>query len=166
MALLFAAALLVSPALVQPQDSAVKPTAAPKVKRALRFEEVAAKPGVDQIRFVASMDRWSFDGSDPAVLMRKPAGGGASERIDAASGRKLAAAKGAQGKGGGVSDEVAELIQRIEGEISGASAGGKRYADKEIAKIAKALGSGFEQRSDDGKTTLVYVSEELWVRRE
>ncbi len=152
-----ASALTVS-APAAPQDAAP----ASKGLRALTFEEVAGKPGVDQIRFSASMPSWRWSSAGENVLSRREGRRGEAKLFDAASGDPIDSptVKRAAKKGGAAD----ELAQTIEGEIAAAT--GSEYTAKKTARIAKALASGFEQQSTDGKTRLVYVDEELWVRRE
>ncbi|QDV05361.1 Prolyl tripeptidyl peptidase precursor [Planctomycetes bacterium Poly30] len=141
----------------EPSSEASQPTAE---TRALKFEEVAGKPGVDQIRFSAEMPSWDWGGEDRSALARRE-GRDKATLFDPASGKELPDQKAAAP---GDSDAPSELALTIEDEISRAF--GTRYSDKAVAKIAKALAMKAEQTSRDGKARLVYLDDELWVRLE
>lgn len=167
-AALWTAAACIFPASTDPGGAAVlvqaqETSATAAGPRALKFEEVAGKPGVSQIRFSAQMPRWGWAGADDMTLSRSERGGDTA-LFDAATGKPLASDKETKGSTEEADDAQAALAMTIEDEISRAF--GTRYSDKAVAKIAKALANRPEQTAAGSKARLVYHEEELWVRLE
>ena len=164
-AALGAIALSPSPATPgQPFSAANQEAAAPQkttAKRALTFEEVAGKPGVDQVRFSASLAPWAWGAGNVLV---KSEGKGKRKFYDPMTGEEIPAKDAGAGAEEPKGDAANKLALTIEEEIAGAV--GSSYTAKNIQKIAKELATKFEQLSTDGKTRLVFVNKELWVRRE
>ncbi len=132
-------------------------------KRALSFEEVAGKPGVNQVRFSASLAPWTWD-LEQGNLLTKRGEDGERKLYDPATGKVVEAKNPGAGAGGSSDDAANELALSIEDEITKSGVSG--YTAKNIQKIAKGLALKAEQFSTDRKARLVYVNEELWVRRE
>ncbi|MFT5732368.1 MAG: dipeptidyl-peptidase-4 [Planctomycetota bacterium] len=139
--------------------------AAPAKIRPLKFEEVAGKPGVDQVRFSPVMPTWGWGGPDRNMLSKRE-GRGASTLFNPMTGEELPKEVKPKDDKPAVpgSDEKNELTLKIEEEVS--TAFGTAYSDKAIARIAKALATRPEQVADDGNARLVFLNEELWVRQE
>jgi dipeptidyl-peptidase-4 len=156
-AALGALALCLCPAVASSQEAAATG------KRALTLEEVAGKPGVDQVRFSANLTPWTWDVWHGNVLSDFSEDGG-GKLYDPLTGKEVLAKDLGADSQDSKADAATELALTIEDEI--ARVGRGVYTPKNIRKIAVELAVKAEQYSDDRKTRMVYVNDELWVRRE